>query len=219
MNHPRYREVDRLCADFNAIASAIRSRLRDFARVQDDELFYELVYCLLTPQSSAVHAEAAVENLRANRFREEGTDPTSVLRNARSYIRFHRTKARRILEMRAGFATVLDEVRRSRSVPNYADAEGQSMRLWLVDHVCGLGWKEGSHFLRNIGYHNLGILDRHILKNLRHHGVLDAIPQSLTPNRYRTIEMAFLRFAEEVGISMDELDLLFWSRETGEIRK
>jgi N-glycosylase/DNA lyase len=211
--------VDQLRGDFNAVAPAIRSRLRDFALVQDDAIFYELVYCLLTPQSSAEHAEAAVEDLRANRFREDGTDPTPILRNTRSYIRFHRTKARRLVDMRAGFANVLEALQLSRSIPNFADTEGQPMRLWLVDHVCGLGWKEASHFLRNIGYRHLGILDRHILKNLQHHGVLDAIPRSLTPNRYRAIETAFLQFAGAVGIPMDELDLLFWSRETGAIRK
>ena len=41
------------------------------------------------------------------------------------------------------------------------------IREWLVENVRGMGYKESSHFLRNIGLgENIAILDRHILKNL-----------------------------------------------------
>ena len=79
----------------------------------------------------------------------------------------------------------------------------------------GLGWKEASHFLRNIGYRDLAILDRHILRNLRRHRIIRTLPKTLTPSRYRAIEGKFRAFAGAIGIPMDELDLLFWSRETG----
>jgi N-glycosylase/DNA lyase len=88
-----------------------------------------------------------------------------------------------------------------------------------VRNVRGLGWKEASHFLRNIGWHDLAILDRHILRNLVRHGVLRSVPATLTRSRYLAIERKFRQFAGAVGISMDELDLLFWSRATGEILK
>jgi len=98
-------------------------------------------------------------------------------------------------------------------------SSGPELREWLVGNVNGLGWKEASHFLRNIGHRDLAILDRHILKNLTKHGVLRALPATLTPKRYLAIEAKFARFASAVGLTMDELDLLFWSRETGEILK
>ena len=79
---------------------------------------------------------------------------------------------------------------------------------WLVKHVKGLGYKEASHFLRNIGYSSeLAILDRHVLKNLKKHGVISRIAP-LTPKRYRATNE---KVAKQVGISMGELDLLFWS--------
>jgi N-glycosylase/DNA lyase len=93
------------------------------------------------------------------------------------------------------------------------------LRVWLVQNVHGLGWKEASHFLRNIGHRNLAILDRHILKNLKRHNVVKRLPKTLTPRRYLSIEAQFARFSEAVGITIDELDLFFWSRETGEILK
>ena len=98
-------------------------------------------------------------------------------------------------------------------------ADPEERRRWLVTHVKGMGWKEASHFLRNIGGRNLAILDRHILKNLIHHRVLSAPVGGLTARRYGLIEQEFRRFGGVVGIPMDELDLLFWSRETGEILK
>jgi N-glycosylase/DNA lyase len=70
-----------------------------------------------------------------------------------------------------------------------------------------------------VGHRDLAILDRHILKNLVRFGVIRRIPVSLTPKRYKAIEKRFLAFARDIEISMDELDLLFWSMETGEILK
>jgi thermostable 8-oxoguanine DNA glycosylase len=49
--------------------------------------------------------------------------------------------------------------------------------------------------------------------------VVRSIPKSLTPRRYLAIEAKFAAFATDVGISMDELDLLFWSKETGIVLK
>ena len=76
-----------------------------------------------------------------------------------------------------------------------------------------------SHFLRNTGHENLAILDRHILKNLIKLNVIKEIPKTLTPKAYLDIEERFKRFSDKAGIGMDELDLLFWSMETGEVFK
>jgi N-glycosylase/DNA lyase len=85
--------------------------------------------------------------------------------------------------------------------------------------IPGLGLKESSHFLRNIGIQGLVILDRHILKHLKSLKIISRIPESLTPKRYFAIEKKWLKYSKEVGIPVDELDLLFWSMETGEILK
>jgi N-glycosylase/DNA lyase len=79
--------------------------------------------------------------------------------------------------------------------------------------------KEASHFLRNIGERNLAILDRHIFKHLKRLGVIKEIPRSVTKRRYLEIEKKWHKYANKIGILLDELDLLFWSMETGEIRK
>jgi N-glycosylase/DNA lyase len=211
MTQIRYRDIDTLRMEFEKKNDAICRRLDGFRRIPREEHFYELAYCLLTPQSSAVHAGAAVEALRKAQCFDRPAQSAEILRHKTHYIRFHNTKAARLAEAWEHFPDVAEQLA--------AGESGNDLRTWLVRNVRGLGWKEASHFLRNIGYRDLAILDRHILRNLKNHGVLATVPGTLTPRRYRAIENRFRRFAREVGITMDELDLLFWSRETGHILK
>lgn len=207
----KYRHVGELFSAHRQHGRAIRQRLREFASVPEGEYFYELVYCLLTPQSSAVNAARAVDALKAADFRGTDLEPAPLLHQKSFYIRFHNTKGKRLLRAKEQFGEIMMHLSNGSSSPE--------LREWLVRNVKGLGWKEAAHFLRNIGHRDLAILDRHILRNLKRHGVIRTIPASLTPKRYLSIERRFLQFSGSVGIPMDELDLLFWSRETGEILK
>jgi N-glycosylase/DNA lyase len=206
-----YDRLDDLRREYEEKGEAIRRRLADFAAVSPRDYFYELVYCLLTPQSSAVSAAKAVSSLRSRNLLGTGINPAGVLQHKTHYIRFHNTKAKRLLEARAQFPRIATALNNGLS--------SQQLREWLVENVKGLGWKEASHFLRNIGHRNLAILDRHILRNLEIHRVLRALPQTLTRKRYLAIEQTYAAFAKKIGIPMDELDLLFWSRETGQLLK
>ncbi len=208
---PAYKHLEELHTAFAPRAAAIRQRLDDFKRVPATEYFYELVYCLLTPQSSAVNAGRAVDALRCAGFDWKEVDAAAILFRKEHYIRFHNTKGKRLAELKAQFPAI------SQHLSN--DSAGPELRAWLVRNVKGLGWKEASHFLRNIGHRDLAILDRHILKHLKKHNVIRSLPKSLAEKHYLSIENKFKGFALHTGISMDELDLLFWSLETGEILK
>jgi N-glycosylase/DNA lyase len=96
-----------------------------------------------------------------------------------------------------------------------------NMREWLVSNIKGYGYKEASHFLRNIGLgRDIAILDRHILKNLKKFSVINKIPDSVGPRKiYLEIEEKMRRFSRDIGIPLDALDLLFWSLQTGFIFK
>lgn len=192
--------------------AAIRRRLQDFANIPDSQYFYELAFCILTPQSSAMNAEATIAELQRDKFLEQGFDPMLYLRDPRHYIRFHNTKAKRLLAIRDRFGELLPHLIDKKLSP-------EARRDIVLEQVSGLGMKEASHFLRNIGVRGLAILDRHILRHLLRLEVIDAIPTSLTTKRYLDIESRWKKFADRIGISLDELDLLFWSMETGEIRK
>lgn len=205
------RRLNELRSDYRERRVPIKQRLEEFRAVPPAEVVHELFYCLLTPQSSAVNAGLAVERIRAAGCAADPQRTAAILRSRENYIRFHNTKALRIERAYRKFPALEELLRKNLA--------GEELRIWLVENISGLGWKESSHFLRNIGYRNLAILDRHILRNLCALGVIRRVPVSLTPKRYGAIEKAFRRFAARVRIPMDELDLLFWSRETGRILK
>jgi N-glycosylase/DNA lyase len=195
-----------------AKSSAIKSRLGEFSQVRPRDYFYELLYCLLTPQTSAENAERVVDQLRQADYEHRPIDPEPFLRSRTTYIRFHKTKAKHLLALKENCSAVIDLL----SIPH----SPSELRQLLIALVPGLGWKEATHFLRNIGRNGgLAILDRHIIRNLKRYGVIQSFPKSLTRKKYLSIERRFTRFSEHLGIPIDELDLLFWSMETGEIRK
>jgi len=190
----------------------IRTRLEIFRNVSANDYFYELVYCLLTPQSSARNAAAVVQILTEKDFQHNTFNPESILRNKEHYIRFHHTKAEHLQLSKERFSEI--HIFLQQQHPAFESRE------WLVRNVKGLGYKEATHFLRNIGKNDdLAILDRHILRNLKRYGAIKAIPKTLSRKTYFQIEKQFQQFAQRGGIPINELDLLFWSFETGEILK
>ena len=198
--------------EYRLAQKAIEQRLAEFAAIPREKYFYELVYCLLTPQSSAVHALDAQRTLTDLDFQHRPFDPESILRRPQAYIRFHKTKASHLLTMKERFSTIDSVVVGTMGVSD--------KRKWLANNVLGLSYKESTHFLRNIGRNeSLAILDRHILKHLLRHGVVTEIPRTLTKKKYLEIEKEFQEFAEEIDIPINALDLLFWSSETGVILK
>ena len=189
----------------------IKKRLEDFRNVPAGNYFYELCFCILTPQSKAINALKVENILRDRNFFDNPFDVTNILRNPDNYIRFHNQKAKRLMLAREQFPEIEKLLE--------SDLSGYDKRLWLVRNVNGFGMKESSHFLRNIGYKNLAILDRHILNHLVIFKIFKEIPKVTSINQYLDVERKFIDFSVNTGIPMDELDLLFWSYETGEILK
>jgi N-glycosylase/DNA lyase len=203
---------DELRAQYISKRRAIRQRLAEFREIDRSEYFYELAYCLLTPQTSAESAGKVIEELQRCSFHTHSVDPEPILRNRSTYIRFHRTKSKHLLKLKEEYPIILT------ALAEHQDPAAK--REWLMKNVTGLGYKEATHFLRNVGLNGgLAILDRHILRNLKRYGAIRSIPKSLSSKRYLDIERSFRRFSVRIGIELDELDLLFWSMETGVIRK
>ncbi len=208
----REKQLLELQALHAAKRDSIRNRLEEFRKVPPSDYFYEIAYCLLTPQTSAENAERVVRVLQRRLFHLHPFDPENILADRKMYIRFHATKSKRLLRLKNEFAPLLDVLSKN--------TDAFTLREWLVQNVLGLGYKEATHFLRNVGRNGgLAILDRHILRNLQRYGAVRSIPKSLTRKHYLRIERSFMKFSAQVGIPVDELDLLFWSMETGVIRK
>ncbi len=215
----RYREVKALRVEYASKRSAIERRLEDFRRIgqtEEERLFEELCFCILAAQTGARRSDAAIAALRDAKLLWSGgsSDIASFLRHR---TRFHNHKAAFIVRARERFSTGGDG-RLSATLGSFASSK--DARAWLVREVDGLGLKEASHFLRNTGRgEDLAILDRHILRNLIRHRVIRTMPPTLTAKRYLEIESRMERFSRDVDIPMAALDLVFWSRETGEIFK
>lgn len=189
----------------------INKRLEDFKQVQQSEYFYELVYCLCTPQSKASNAEIVVKLLKQGEFYQNPFDPTPILEEKSHYIRFHNTKAARIQSARKKFDNIIEILNQDTSLKN--------KRILVKSEISGFGMKESSHFLRNIGYRGLAILDRHILDMLVMCNVFEKVPKVATVEQYISVENSFKVFADDIKISIDVLDLLFWSYKTGDVLK
>ena len=203
---------------YQRLEGKINRRLEQFRelgqRGSEEDLFAELVFCLLTPQSKARACWAAVQRLRRKGLLLRGG--AEAIEQELSGVRFHRTKARRIVQAREQFGEG-GQVSVRPVIEGMAPPEA---REWLVKNVNGLGYKEASHFLRNIGRgEDLAILDRHILKNLWATGAIEEVPKSLSRRRYIEIEDAARKLAEFLEMSLGQLDLLLWARETGEVFK
>lgn len=94
-------------------------------------------------------------------------------------------------------------------------------RDWLVREkgIKGLGYKEASHYLRNIGFRGYAILDKHVLNCLAELKIIDEAKPPNTRARYLTIEDKLKKLTDATGIDFDELDLVLWSMKTGVILK
>ena len=184
----------------------IKARLQEFKNVKGDDIFYELCFCILTPQSSGFRADECIQELKKLDFLHKKINPKSILKKK---IRFHNNKTNYLLELKEKYETITEKLKED---PN-------NLRSWLLNNIKGYGNKEVAHAMRNLGHENLAILDRHILKNLQKYQVIPEIPKTVTEKRYREIEENFKKFAKKVNIPIDELDLLFWSQETGKVFK
>ena len=216
---PNTRLINELEQIYKIRKNDIASRLKEFERCRshksDEEIFCELTFCLLTPQSKAKSCWSAIEAIRDGALLLNGT--VEQIKKRLHSVRFHNKKAQYIADARELF------MRGGRIVikPFLEQFEDiHECREWLVKNIKGLGYKEAGHFLRNVGLgENIAILDRHILRNLEMLGVIDKIPKSLSRATYMQIEKDMADFAEQINIPLAHLDLLFWSKETGEIFK
>ena len=204
---------------FNSKRQEIELRLNEFREIwkkgTKKEIFAELVFCILTPQANGKLCWSAVENMIRKGVLFTG-DRGQIVKELSS-ARFIQKKSAYIVEAREKF--LLDSKVSLKSIISQI-GDGYKAREWLVQNVKGIGYKEASHFLRNIGFEqNLAILDRHIIKNLQLVGIIKEITGSLSKGRYFDIEKRMMEFSKAVQIPMSYLDLVMWYKETGEIFK
>jgi N-glycosylase/DNA lyase len=185
----------------SAIRKLVDKRTGEFKELgkkDSDSLFKELCFCLMTANFSAQRA-IDIQNTIGDGFLNLPEKNLAKKLKALGH-RFPNARAKYITE--------------ARKYKNNLKTD----RRWLVCNIKGLGHKEASHFLRNIGYENCAIIDFHIIDLLTRHRIIRK-PKTLTPAKYLEIENRLRKMAEKLNINLAELDLYLWYLETGKVLK
>jgi len=195
------------------IDSTIKQRMfefEDIGKKESKEIFKELCFCLITANYSA-EGGIKIQNSLNDGFlyltEEELAKNLVDLGH-----RFPNMRAKFIFEARKHKDNIKDTLN---SFEN-----DETAREWIVQNVKGIGFKEASHFLRNIGYKNVAIIDFHIIDLLAKNNLIEKPKsKSLTKKRYIEIENLLKELAEKTNTNLGELDLYLWYEETGKILK
>lgn len=195
----------------------IKSRLKEFEKVykkSDKEIFEELCFCILTANASAEMALRAMEAIKGILMTGSVGDIRSAL--AKSGYRYPNKRAEYIVATREHLKKEIN-FELKKKIASFKDM--QELRGYFVENVKGFGYKEASHFLRNIGCRGYAILDKHILHGICEFGAISSKDRPKNRKEYLRIEECMKAFAKESGIDFDELDLLLWSMKTGKVLK
>ncbi len=211
--------INDLKKTYKEIQSKIHSTQAEFKEAfnrSDEEIFLELCFCILAAGTSARLALNTVERIKCVVFDADPDEMQRALKAAR--YRFHTVRAEYIVTTRE-FLHADCGFRIKEKLLSFTDIFKR--REYFADNksVRGIGYKEGSHFLRNLGFKGYAILDKHVINSLYEVGAVESDKRPSTKKRYLALEAEMKTFSDKLGIDFDELDLLLWYSKTGEIIK
>ena len=197
------------------VGKKVKQRLKEFESFKSKpskQWFSELCFCILTANSRAETAIQIQKRLGAKGFCTACAADVKKCIRAEKH-RFHNNKTKFIIEAR-GHIDIKPKIL------ELVKEEGEKgAREWLVKNIKGIGYKEASHFLRNVGFKNLAILDRHILNLMVENGMIKEKPKSLSIKIYLEMEEKFIALAAKLKMPPAELDLFMWYMKAGEVLK
>lgn len=193
------------------IKERVDARLAEFSVIKTQpiySIFKELCFCIMTANCSAAKCIEVHETIGdgflniseielADRFKELG-------------YRFPNVRSSFIIEARKKMYQ-LENVIKSAN-------DGNQLIDWIVKNIKGIGYKEASHFLRNIGFNEYAIIDFHIIDLLAKYNIVEK-PKTMTKTKYLEIEEILKNIGNKLKLNMGELDLYLWYLETGKILK
>ena len=197
----------------------IRQRLDEFAAVRergdDRELWEEMVFCFFTGGCSAAMGLRSVEAVRLVLMDGDQTQIANALAGAH---RYPNARARYVVHSRE-FLKERYNLKLAEKLQGFDCS--LERRDWLVREkgIKGLGYKEASHYLRNVGFRGYAILDKHVLNCLAELKIIDDPKPPNTRAKYLTVEDQLRKLTRRLNIDFDELDLVLWSMKTGVILK
>jgi len=191
-----------------------KMELKEVDTSDDERIFEELCFCILTANTSAEMGMSSIDKIR-HLLKDGSADKMS--KNLEGIYRFINLRPAYIEHTR-NFLKNNHQFKLKEKIESMKnDLDG--LRDFFVENVKGFGYKEASHFLRNIGFKGYAILDKHIINSLIEFNVVKHIKLPLNNNSYKEVEKKMKIFSNEIDIPFDELDLLLWSRKNGRILK
>jgi len=206
-------KVRKLAGD-PVVRKVVEQRMREFqgARSEDSyRWFEELVFCILTAYSSAEVGLRCVKALKEKNHIFHGSKAMVRKTLEEAGHRFALRRAEYIVLAREGSRELRENVLRM--------GNAMAAREWLVKEFEGIGWKEGSHFLRNVGFLDVAILDRHVLRVMSEHGLIKEEAKSLSKKKYLAYENILRKVSSELRMPLGELDLYLWYMKTQKVLK
>lgn len=192
----------------------------------DEEIFYNLCFCLLVPQTTFKKTFQVVEDLKKMDFYWQQQTCSKCLdwsypdKKFMEWLlatikpcRFNNTKAQRLLDAKRRFSEILMMVRPLNLESFDKNNASILARLWLVKNVNGLGMKAASHFLRNLGARNLALT--HILKFLKLNYRGSKFTDGFKILSYEDVENKLKTMAKKAGVDVAVFDGIIWAKYSG----
>ena len=173
------------------------------------DIFSEACFCILTANSSAVMGIKIQKEVGIEGFKTYPLEKLFEIIRSKGH-RFAMQRAERIVLLREK-QDLLENI-----VKNYTS--GKEAREILVKEVKGYGYKEASHFLRNVGFEDVAIVDRHISRFLFEKGLVKP-RKTITKKVYLECEEALEKIAQDLGLTQGELDLYIFYIKTKKVLK
>lgn len=200
-----------ILAHYEDVEEAARKRLESFKSCpcSDKAIFKELTYCVFAANSSAAMAEKAVELLEP--VIHTG-DVDEYKDQVAGKVRFYNVRS----EYTAYNHGVINGFDKDlHTIIKEQDSPRRSVKKLFK----GVGMKEASHFLRNIGHSGYCILDKHVRQVMCDIDVLNSTSYPSRPDEYEEAERRIQAFCDANGLDVDVFDLAVWSYKTGRIAK
>lgn len=212
--------------EYSKLATSFKLR-KKWNEMSEDDLWEQLCLCILSSNVPYELALSAFWHLRDNGFLR--TDwitecPDAIGKVAfelskriywprkkdgsyRKY-RFPNVRAKNIVNAAKTLygqnCGLLRNLRRSTSESEARD--------FLVKNIQGIGLKEASHFLRDVGFSDsLAIIDSHVITFLTEIGaVREEEINALTPAVYMRLERILLGLCKDLGFNLSVFDMAIW---------
>lgn len=179
-----------------------------------DAIWSSLLFCILSSQVRATVAGSVTQRvMKEIPFFDERVSSVDVYRLAREILkrpdvryRFPEARSKQIANSWFAFAQIKDDFY------SYLDSfsDERDARLAIADRFSGLGLKQASMFLRDVGYSaRLCVIDTHILWYCSL--MFSSSQGALTTKRYLELEELLLDRSDTFGVAPNAFDTVIWA--------